>query len=528
MRFLQPYSHSRGDGGEPEWPPSPLRAFQALTAAAAAKWNERIHLEHAAPALAWLERRSPPAITAATGIPTDVKYRLYVPDNVADKVARSWSAGREGSIADYRAEKDVRPVTLLDDAVHYLWQLDDSDLSECDRLLPTLRTAARSITHLGWGIDMVAGDARMISDEEAAQLSGERWLPGTDGRSLRIPVPGTLDALVRKHEQFLNRLSDDGFRPVPPLTTFRSVAYRRTTDVATPNFAAFQLLKLDGSGYRSFDTVRKTMVVAAMLRHAASDKRIQRAIGFESNDAAGFLHGHAEARGTAHIAVTGPRLAFMPLPSIEFRGIDRGWTVGNIRRALITVVGGEADVLFRQSIRLLSSAELKPEESSTAGALLSRIPDTDKMVGRYIKASTVWSTVTPVVLPGHDDPRGYRRRLRGASTSNGVALASAEQRELLGKLDHRIDHLIRKAIRQAGFSEELSRWANISWRNGGFRAGTVQATNYAFPNQLRRFRRLHVQIEWRDRFGKPLLVPGPICLGAGRYCGLGLFAAEES
>ena len=30
VRFLQPYSHGRGDGGEPEWPPSPLRLFQAL------------------------------------------------------------------------------------------------------------------------------------------------------------------------------------------------------------------------------------------------------------------------------------------------------------------------------------------------------------------------------------------------------------------------------------------------------------------------------------------------------------------
>ena len=158
IRFLQPYSHGRGDGGEPEWPPSPLRAFQALTAAAAAKWNERTRLEHAAPALTWLERRSAPTITAAAGIPTNVKYRLYVPDNVGDKIAKSWSGGREGSIADYRTEKDVRPVTLLDEAVHYLWRLDDADWQECERHLPTLRTAARAITHLGWGVDMVAAD----------------------------------------------------------------------------------------------------------------------------------------------------------------------------------------------------------------------------------------------------------------------------------------------------------------------------------------------------------------------------------
>ena len=30
FRFLSPWFHGRGDEGEPEWPPSPLRAFQAL------------------------------------------------------------------------------------------------------------------------------------------------------------------------------------------------------------------------------------------------------------------------------------------------------------------------------------------------------------------------------------------------------------------------------------------------------------------------------------------------------------------
>ena len=93
VRFLQPYSHGRGASGDPEWPPSPLRVFQALVAAAAARWNERTKLETAAPALRWLECRRTPSIVAATGIPSEVPYRLYVPDNVADKVAKSWARG---------------------------------------------------------------------------------------------------------------------------------------------------------------------------------------------------------------------------------------------------------------------------------------------------------------------------------------------------------------------------------------------------------------------------------------------------
>ena len=35
FRFLSPWFHGRGDEDAPEWPPSPLRAFQAVVAAAA-------------------------------------------------------------------------------------------------------------------------------------------------------------------------------------------------------------------------------------------------------------------------------------------------------------------------------------------------------------------------------------------------------------------------------------------------------------------------------------------------------------
>src|ERR1700752_1432178 len=93
VRFLQPYSHGRGDGGEPEWPPSPLRVYQALVAAAAARWNQRTKLEYAVPALEWLLHQPAPDVVAAVGIPSDVKYRTFVPDNTGDLAAGTWSRG---------------------------------------------------------------------------------------------------------------------------------------------------------------------------------------------------------------------------------------------------------------------------------------------------------------------------------------------------------------------------------------------------------------------------------------------------
>jgi CRISPR-associated protein Csb2 len=64
VTFLDPEFHGRGDSGEPEWPPSPLRLFQALVAAAAARWRVPQFAEYAVPALRWLEALGLPIIMA--------------------------------------------------------------------------------------------------------------------------------------------------------------------------------------------------------------------------------------------------------------------------------------------------------------------------------------------------------------------------------------------------------------------------------------------------------------------------------
>jgi CRISPR-associated protein Csb2 len=271
LRFLQPFCYGRGDGDEPEWPPSPLRVFQSLVAAAAAKWNERTRLDYAVPALEWLARQPSPSVIGAVGVASSVKYRTFVPDNTGDLAAGAWSRGDTTRIVK-RTEKDVRPTHLIGDAVHYLYPMADSD-PEFIKHKETLVTAARSITHLGWGIDMVAGNASEISAEEALKLTGEHWRPtaSPSATQLRVPREGTLKALMEKHTAFLNRLSDGGFKPVPPLTAFDTVSYKRDTDSSSRPFVAFSILKADASGNRSFDTPRRCRDVAAWVRHATGE-----------------------------------------------------------------------------------------------------------------------------------------------------------------------------------------------------------------------------------------------------------------
>ncbi len=508
FHFLQPYSHGRGDGDEPEWPPSPLRMLQALVAASAARWNERQRLDYAAPALTWLVERSPPTIIASDGTLSDTPYRLYVPDNVADKVAKAWAAGREASVADYRTEKDVRPMHLPGgEAVHYLYPLPPEGCPHEQ----VLTAAARGVTHLGWGVDMVVADARVISQEEADKLPGHRWREVKHGGiPLRVPMPGTLADLIQKHEAFLRRLSADGFRPVPPLRVFRVIQYHSSTaraaTAATHALAAFELHHTiedqeahpGKSKFRPFHHVRRVATVAGMLRNTAA--AVAERIGWDPATIASRVLGHGD--GDNGQATSPDRLHFLPLPSITPNGVS------GIRRILVVGPPGFDLAPLR---RRLNGEELHDLHSKQAVAMLSGIPTTDRNVMPFLEPATTWSTVTPVILPGYDDPAKLRTRRKAPATVEG-------QTQRLAHLQARTLHLIWKAFLQAGWTSDALAGAEVEYRAVGWFRGLDLARNYDLPPL--RFPRYHLRI----RFARP--VQGPLAVGGGRWRGLGLFAKE--
>jgi CRISPR-associated protein Csb2 len=457
--------------------------FQALVAAAAARWNERIRLDYAVPALEWLERRPPPDVVATAGDKSDVKYRLYVPDNTGDLAASAWSRGDTTRIVK-RTEKTVRSTHLLGDAVHYLYPVAEGD-PELDRHLGTLQAAARSITHLGWGIDMVVGDAKCLTDAEADTLPGERWRPadGAGGDGLRVPIDGTLADLSRKHADFLNRLSTDGFKPVPPLTAFRVVGYRRATEPAPRlRWAAYRIISADPDGRNpAYDTPRRARDVAAWVRHAAGR------VCADWPDVASYVHGHDPADSDKPIKgdLADNRLWYLPLPTIN-PALNR---VESIRRVIVAAPVPDSDRRFEKLRRLLAGQELTYDDRSFG--ILVPLTGQDWVRDQYVRSATVWSTVTPVVWPGHDDHDARK----------------AEQ-------------VLRKAFVQAGLPHEVvDGIAELDWRNVGFRPGVDLACRYRRPDKLSG-RLSHVRVQFR----RP--IPGPLAIGAGRYRGLGLFAAE--
>ncbi|HET6423729.1 MAG TPA: type I-U CRISPR-associated protein Csb2 [Planctomycetaceae bacterium] len=514
FRFLRPYYHGAGDGDMPEWPPSPLRMFQSLVAAAAARWNERDHPTTADAALRWLEEQPAPSIVAGDATTATAPYRMYVPNNAADLVAAAWSRGNnEASVAEHRTEKDVQPMHLTDEAVHFLYSLASDDCPH----FAVLRDAAQSVTHLGWGTDVVVGTAELLTDVQVAALTQDRWEPTSAGAGTarRAPVSGSLSALVSRHHAFLGRISPEGFRPVPPLTSFQNVNYRRDIDPPPRPIAAFQFLQPDGSQMRPFNTTSRTCSVAGMLRHVTglaateaqwAEDRISRVVfghaASRAQNAARCVDPEAELsddipRQLPEDCVGTDRLAYLPLPSLEYRG--KGVVVGSIRRALVTTFGSGCRDEVRWTQRSLSGRDLIDEHSGDPAALLSLVAANDKMVQRYTRSSTVWASVTPVILPGRDD-----RHQRKA------------------------EKLLRKAIRQAGFSATLAEHAELEWRDVCYWPGGDLAKRFFVPEHLRSYPRFHVRIVWKKSCDKDVAVSGPICLGGGRYYGMGLFAAMDS
>jgi CRISPR-associated protein Csb2 len=522
IRFLSPLFHGREDG-DPEWPPSPLRVFQALVAAAAARGRGRLS-PRSHQSLLWLEKQPPPLIVAPAASSTS-GYSLSVPNNAMDIVARAWSRGNYSNTGDsnpatHRTLKTVRPTFLLDhEAVHYVWPLQEPVGDEVLEHTQALGEMAHSVVTVGWGIDLAAADVALLSRDQTNSRTGERWVPSqaNSRNGLRTPRRGILDQLVERHGRFIARLGTEGLAPLPPLSAYRKVEYRSATSRRRPLLAAFSLLRPDAAGFRTFDPVRCTPKVANMLRTAA--RRAALRAGWDEARVASVIMGHGETpTDSKHVPVGPARFAWLPLPSLEARGRTGVRVVGSIRRTLVTSYEENFSAEIEWVRKALSGEELTEREGSAPDAILSLPPADDPMIRRYTDPASAWATVTPVILPGYDDPEHYRRQLR-------TGVSAAEQIKLLARLNSRIERLLRKAIVQAGLPPLLAEHADLEWRTTGFWPGAESASRYSVPDHLVRLPRLHVKICWRDTEKRLVAIPGPICLGGGRFYGLGLFAA---
>lgn len=509
FRFIQPFPlfHGRADNGEPEWPPSPMRAFQALLNAAGLRTRGKTLPLEVRSALQVLEVLRPSIIAPRATLST-TGHRAYVPHNQTDLVTAAWNRGNvDASIASHRIEKDFRPyrIETVDEelpTVHYLYHLNAVDADPTE-LLSILRPYVRSVHCLGWGIDQVVADA-MLVESPSMQAIGERWTPTPQGgRRLRVHRNGSLDALVRRYDKFLNRLVESDWSPVPPLSAIEQVRYRRDTDSVARPAIVFKLLD-DNDDTVSYPHA-KLIHLAGMVRHVAIEMMRhnppRRLRGIQPTEwVQAYVAGHQSPEDKAADSPHS-QFSYIPLPSIGHQHTDPA-----VRRVMIVAPLGD-EAWLDHLAQYLDGQMLEPENDTRlpAGTHLQLIPDghKDGVRDAYIRDSRTWASFTPVILPGHDDHKPDKTR-----------------------------KLILKALAQSGLEQPCEfEWSTFSLFPKSYDArkyvhddnapGGKRRVGYFRPDHLLHQTAVHLRIT----FQQP--VPGPITVGAGRHYGLGLFAATD-
>ena len=486
VRFYEGRYHGHADRfrGAEGWPPSPGRLFQALVAAAA----RGAHLlADDRQALHWLEQLEPPRI-AAPPVLRGQSVKVFVPNNDLDAVG-----GNPERVSEIRTDKHWRPCFFdSDQPVVYVWSFDSGE-TEAARI----RSIAARLYQLGRGVDMAWAVADILPRDRAdavlAAHAGTLYPPGGGGTGGEVGCPhsGTLASLVERHEQARGRLvwhlSDGMPRQLfaqPPKASFRGVGYG-----APPRRLHFELREESGFAPRP---IRLAAPLIAGLRDAAAAKLRTslpaQAVLFEK-----LIVGRGAGPRDLDL-----RMRMTPLPSIGAAHTDL-----SIRRVMIDV---PAQCPIRVDDLRWAFAGLAPCDPETGEAWPGRLVSTEdsRMADRFSRGGRVFRSVTPVALSG-----AVRRRL-GADEGTGIK----DARERLREEARATGHVV-QALRHAGVR---ARPTDIRVQREPFQRRGEMAERFADGSRFSKHALWHVELQFAHA------VPGPLIIGDGRFCGLGVMA----
>ena len=449
----------------PEWPPSPWRLFQALLASAAGNRQERPDC------FRFLERLPAPTILAPRAAAGQART-AFVPNNQSDVTL---------DLQKLRPPKVFTPMLLKDGGwtVHYLWDNVSADQKEARQALEY----ARMLNALGLGIDLVVGNGRMLSPDEAtalkAEYGGECWIPAQSaGISLRRPVEGSYQDLKECYETTLKCWNGSVYTPPRKPTVFGEAGYVRQGS-AFRHIACFRLLRPGDESQRmaAFDP-RDIVRVSAWVRGYLCACSRRPSAGFDG-DPEQYVAGHVPKE----LEQTPPRFSYLPLPSVGHEHAD-----GLIRRIMVAEPYGDDGRRAQWARRMLQAALLTDEDGQAVAELM--YDRQDSQFARYKQESRCFRTVTPVILPGFD----------------GLDYGKAEK-------------LFRKAVRQAGFLEDDL--ASFRLCKAPFQRHGHHPREYKRAQHFARYSAMHAEVTWKYP------IHGPLALGVGRHRGLGLFMPAE-
>jgi CRISPR-associated protein Csb2 len=473
VTLLDDLFHGKADDEEPEWPPSPWRLFQSLLAGSLAGCRKNGWPDARAEAFRWLEQREAPLIITPPVRPATA-YTLYVPNNDSDK---------EFNRQNRLTTKITRPHRLMNgQTLHYLWRVTDEEWPSAQPHVELLMRESRCLLALGWGIDLVAGNGRVLTDDRTATLEGQGWRPW-DGVSLetnlrRIPSHGSLDDLTHCYEAFLKSVRGRYYQPRTEPHVFRTMPYLLETRLPPRPTVTFELRKANGdwATFRHVDTAK----VAAMLRTVGVESAEQ-----DSHQFPGGWESYVKGEKTVERQAA-PRFSYLPLPTTRHKHAD-----GLIRRVLIAEPFGGDGRHVRWAARRLVGQDLFDEHGEVLATLAHpESPSTRAIRGAYVDPARSWSSITPVILPGFDDGK-YEKAKR----------------------------LFMKSLRYSGLPVEAVE--DVVLRKAPFWSGSQHPRLYCRPDYLKNYSAWHVHVGFKE------IIAGPIAIGSGRFCGLGLFVSDN-
>jgi CRISPR-associated protein Csb2 len=448
------------EDGEVEFPPDWVRVYYSLAAA---------YFEAGEPAqerdiLRWLEEVGPPEIMAPLPAGSSRVMDAFVPVN--DQTGH-------GPFSEQRRREGRRFTSLwlgLDRArVVYVWR----NAALPGNRLSVLQGLCSRVAAIGHSSSMV----RLIAMDREPEISEDMvtWQPAQHGQDVfRIPFPGLLDQLPGFHDRYC-RTALRGKLPAVPHP------YRRGGDTG-PAVALFGR----SGGFQPFWTLRLVQgppvpgltgpFLANSLRKAILAKWQE-------------LHGNIPELVSGHTpgggALDRPHMACVALPAVGHR-----YSAGHIVALAVTL---PRDAPRDLEDRLISTLQSIHFLQTTGGRweleFIGRAHPSDAPISalssRWAGPSQTWASVTAVVLDRHPN------RLFSEETKRYLAAA----------------------CERLGVPQPVS----VSVQPASAVPGVPLARNFPPYDKAPTAPRVHAVL----RFSEP--ITGPLLLGRGKHCGLGLF-----
>ncbi len=481
VRFHEGWYHGFGAT------PSPARMFQALVAGAGISGPLD---DVTVSSLMWLEKQKNPPIVAVPSTTRGQAVVNYVPNNDLDS-----KDGDHRRIGEIRVKKPITPL-LFNPEIPFLfaWCFDEDAAAENAREICRL---ADRIYQVGRTVDMAWAWAELLSpDELRNRLNSYPGIirhPSPGLGDVECPTAGSIDSLNRRYVAAASRFDTTFDRRGQTFRRRPKPKWRRVSYAGMGTQVMLELRRADGAGFLPWPIERTSELVIAIrdkavekLRAALTDRipEIDRVlIGRKPN---------GENNGP-----TSARVRIFPLPSIGHPQADM-----LIRRLLIDIPG-ECPIRSDDIAWAVSGVQL-------THPVLREPIDVTRSVDRnqlqfygVERRFRLWRTVTPVALP-----EAMRRRI-----DPDRERADAKSGQEKYKEHVTASFAVGQALRRAGIG---SRLGSVRVQREPFDLRGTRVEPFAEGTRFSKHCLWHVEVE----LATP--ISGPLVIGDGRFCGLGL------